>query len=138
MVRSPQILTLLLKRFDFNYSTKSYSKSSRYVNMPLVLDIKVSLPKTSITILLFYLLTFLDYDSLTNFKIIQNHNKRKPKTSKVPLLHIINCTFVLSLCTICMKQILISINLNPLTLTLTLNKSTTLLYLSVILLFPQH
>ncbi|XP_075884431.1 ubl carboxyl-terminal hydrolase 18-like isoform X2 [Nelusetta ayraudi] len=38
MVRYPQILTLLLKRFELDYSTGTYSKSNRCMNVPLVLQ----------------------------------------------------------------------------------------------------
>lgn len=38
MVHSPQILTLLLKRFTFDDRTKSYFKSNRCVDVPLVLS----------------------------------------------------------------------------------------------------
>ncbi|KAI3376349.1 hypothetical protein L3Q82_016833 [Scortum barcoo] len=40
MVKSPQILTLLLKRFDFNYYTMSHFKSNCCVDVPLTLQIK--------------------------------------------------------------------------------------------------
>ncbi|XP_078020477.1 ubiquitin carboxyl-terminal hydrolase 47-like isoform X2 [Epinephelus lanceolatus] len=40
MVKYPQILTLLLKRFDFDYSTMSYFKSHRSVDVPRTLQRK--------------------------------------------------------------------------------------------------
>ncbi|XP_070785922.1 ubiquitin carboxyl-terminal hydrolase 47-like [Enoplosus armatus] len=40
MVKSPQILTLLLKRFDFDYDTMSHVKSNCYVDVPHALQIK--------------------------------------------------------------------------------------------------
>lgn len=40
MVKSPQILTLLLKRFDFDYNTMSHFKSQCCVDVPLTLQIK--------------------------------------------------------------------------------------------------
>ncbi|XP_070710468.1 uncharacterized protein [Pempheris klunzingeri] len=40
MVKSPQILTVLLKRFDFGYSTMSHVKSDRCVDVPRSLEIQ--------------------------------------------------------------------------------------------------
>ncbi|XP_070785700.1 uncharacterized protein [Enoplosus armatus] len=40
MVKSPQILTLLLKRFDFDYNTMSHVKSHCYVDVPCILQTK--------------------------------------------------------------------------------------------------
>lgn len=41
MVQSPQILTLLLKRFFFDGSTMSYLKSNRCVDVPRVIETEV-------------------------------------------------------------------------------------------------
>lgn len=43
MVRHPQVLMLLLKRFELDYTTRSYSKCDRSVAVPLVLQAQVSL-----------------------------------------------------------------------------------------------
>ncbi|XP_037613997.1 ubiquitin carboxyl-terminal hydrolase 47-like [Sebastes umbrosus] len=40
MVEFPQILTLLLKRFDFDYNTMSHVKSDRCVDVPRTLQRK--------------------------------------------------------------------------------------------------
>ncbi|XP_041820941.1 ubiquitin carboxyl-terminal hydrolase 33-like isoform X2 [Chelmon rostratus] len=40
MVECPQILTVLLKRFDFDHSTMSYVKSDCYVDVPFLLQLK--------------------------------------------------------------------------------------------------
>ena len=40
MVKAPQILILLLKRFDFDYSTRSHVKSDCCVEVPCELQLK--------------------------------------------------------------------------------------------------
>lgn len=62
MVRYPQILTLLLKRFELDYTTMSYSKSNRCVDVPLVLQAQVSLTGTFIVSLLHKAPLLIKYD----------------------------------------------------------------------------
>lgn len=53
MEESPQILTLLLKRFDFDYRTMSHVKSQRCVGVPPVLHTEVSTFKILSCVLFF-------------------------------------------------------------------------------------